>query len=112
MTKQGEMSVFLQTLEMEDEQERAAFLNEACADDPSLRAEVESLLKAHDRSHRPLDERPKGLDLIRAALRSVEEWHVNADGDDSLTIAPGTLVGPYKIMEQIGEGGVGLVFVA
>jgi serine/threonine protein kinase/WD40 repeat protein/tetratricopeptide (TPR) repeat protein len=77
---------------------RAAYLDQACGSDAELRAEIESLLNAHDATSGFLDDVPAGPDLT----------------DDYQPIAerPGTVIGPYKLMEQIGEGGFGLVFVA
>jgi serine/threonine protein kinase/tetratricopeptide (TPR) repeat protein len=76
--------------------ERADYLSSHCAD-PDVRAAVERLQAAHDQPASVLD-RP-------------------APGTPTGPYAPiaervGTLIGPYKLMEQIGEGGFGLVFVA
>src|SRR5262249_37604890 len=76
--------------------ERAAFLDRACGHDQALRAEVEALLRAQDRSGDVLD-LPENSPA--AAVLPARE-------------APGTVIGLYKLMEQIGEGGMGLVFVA
>jgi serine/threonine protein kinase/Tfp pilus assembly protein PilF len=76
--------------------ERVAFLDEACAGDRALRARVEKLLALHEHASflaRPAAESPATL-------------------DQPLLERPGTQIGPYKLMEQIGEGGMGLVFVA
>ena len=72
------------------------YLDQACEDQPCLRAEVEKLLRAAPRAERFL-ERPLATP---AAIHQ------------PITEKPGTLVGPYKILEQIGEGGMGLVFMA
>jgi eukaryotic-like serine/threonine-protein kinase len=77
--------------------ERPAYLAEACGEDAILRAKVERLLKAHDAAGGFLEGR--------------------ADGSATQAYTPiaervGTKIGPYKLMEQIGEGGFGLVFVA
>jgi WD40 repeat protein/serine/threonine protein kinase len=77
--------------------ERAAYLDRACAGNPALLKEVESLLRAHDAPGSFLGgpgERGMTVDYPAPAER------------------PGTVIGPYKLMEQIGEGGFGLVFVA
>ena len=77
---------------------RAAYLDQACGADARLRAEIESLLHAHDNSGSFLDDVP-------AAPDPTENYQPIAE-------RPGTVIGPYKLMEQIGEGGFGLVFVA
>src|ERR671935_2282100 len=76
--------------------ERAAFLERACGNNPSLRAEVEALLRANEGSG-------DLLDLPEKAAATI---------DDPITERPATKVGPYKLLEQIGEGGFGVVFMA
>src|SRR5262249_11407215 len=70
----------------------------ACAGDPALRAQVEQLLKAHQEPGHFM-ERPA---LVLVA--TVEEPPVRE--------GPGTVIGSYKLLEQIGEGGFGVVFLA
>ncbi|HKI16909.1 MAG TPA: serine/threonine-protein kinase [Isosphaeraceae bacterium] len=77
---------------------RAAYLDQACGSDAELRGEIESLLHAHDSSGSFLENVPAGPD-------PTEDYPPIAE-------RPGTVIGPYKLMEQIGEGGFGLVFVA
>jgi serine/threonine protein kinase len=77
---------------------RAAYLDQACGSDAELRAEIESLLHAHDATGSFLEDVPPGPD-------PTENYQPIAE-------RPGTVIGPYKLMEQIGEGGFGLVFVA
>ena len=77
---------------------RAAYLDQACGSDAELRAEIESLLHAHDATGGFLEDVPAGPD-------PTEDYQPIAE-------RPGTVIGPYKLMEQIGEGGFGLVFVA
>ena len=60
MAHTTEKSIFLEALEKATAQEREAFLAEACADRPGLRAEVEELLRAHDRPGNMLDGVPDG----------------------------------------------------
>jgi serine/threonine protein kinase len=90
-------AVFDRALEMESAVERAAYLDEACAAAPDLRPKVEALLKAYD-------EAGSFLESPAAVL--------GATVDEPLGERPGAVIGPYKLMEQIGEGGMGLVFVA
>jgi len=77
---------------------RAAYLDQACGSNSALRAEVESLLHAHNATCTFLEDVPAGHD-------PTEDYQPIAE-------RPGTVIGPYKLMEQIGEGGFGLVFVA
>ncbi len=77
--------------------DRVTYLTDHCGDDAELRAAVERLLAAH--------EQPASV-LVRPAPG------MPATDDASISERPGTTVGPYKLMEQIGEGGFGLVFVA
>jgi serine/threonine protein kinase len=94
-------SIFGRALEIESPAERAAFLDEACRGDARLRSEVEGLLQAHDRA---------GPFMKQPAAPAVDPDATVAP--PPLVEQPGTIIGPYKLMEQIGEGGFGLVFVA
>jgi len=78
---------------------RAAFLDASCEGDAALRGEVESLLRAHDRSGEFL-ERP-AADIGPALIE-----------DDVEPLAAGQQLGPYLIKEQIGRGGMGVVYLA
>src|SRR6516225_6062644 len=91
-------SVFAAALQQPSPQERVAFLNQACADNPVLRGRVEALLKAHDQAGSFLKDPP-------ARPQATE-------GYEPITERPGTVIGPYRLMEVIGEGGFGRVFVA
>jgi WD40 repeat protein/serine/threonine protein kinase len=78
--------------------ERAAYLDKACGQDVELRQQVERLLAAHPRAAGFMEAPAPGL---------------GATVDDPpLGERPGTVIGPYKLLEQIGAGGMGLVFVA
>ncbi len=91
-------SIFFAALGKGTPKERAAYLDEACGPDQELRGCVERMLQAH----------PKVGNFLQAPApgpaATVDEPPV--------TEKPGAVVGPYKLMEQIGEGGMGLVFVA
>src|SRR6516164_6965589 len=91
-----EQSIFLAALELPTPAERAAYLRGACGADPALLANVQELLAAHEKGDGFLDRPPSNA--------TVDEQPV--------TERPGTVIGPYNLKEQIGEGGMGLVFVA
>ena len=93
------LSIFCEALERPSAQERAAYLDRACGADLALRARVEDLLRAQQRA-------PNFLE------GDSSEHHAVTTDDEPITEHPGTIIGPYKLMEQIGEGGMGLVFVA
>ncbi|MEX2168352.1 MAG: protein kinase [Pirellulales bacterium] len=78
--------------------ERAALLDETCQADAELRGRVERLLAEHDRQESfILDTPPAGLD---------------ATVNHPISERPGSVIGPYKLLQQIGEGGMGVVFMA
>ena len=77
---------------------RAAYLDQACGSNHALRCEVESLLQAHDEPGSFLQSR------LARQTATVDE--------PPLTAKPGTLIGSYKLLQQIGEGGMGVVYMA
>src|SRR6516225_9431635 len=89
-------AIFLQALECQTPDELPRFLDDACGGDAALRARAEELLRAHQDAGKFLGG-PQPLD---------------ATEDEPLAERPGAVVGSYKLLEQIGEGGFGVVFMA
>src|SRR5215831_6571687 len=93
----NEQTLFAEALERTDPQERAAFLDQACQGEPSLRQRIERLLAQHEHA---------GAFLEASPLSAVQTI------DEPATERPGTVIGPYKLLQQIGEGGMGVVWMA
>jgi serine/threonine protein kinase/WD40 repeat protein len=94
----NERSVFAAALDIADPKQRAAYLDEACASDPQMRRHLDELLAAEGQLGSFLAQPP----VVGDATGQYQP----------ITERPGTVIGPYRLMEQIGEGGMGLVFVA
>src|SRR5688572_20418019 len=77
--------------------ERAVFLDRACAGDSTLHGQALALLAAHDQPD---------------SLLEAPAWSVTIDSVPGLTEGPGAQIGPYKLLQQIGEGGFGVVYMA
>src|SRR5690242_13777367 len=91
--------LFYAAIELEGSAARSAFLDRACGD-AELRRRVEELLDA-DPEANDLLEIPAPLPTATAPLDSRPDVDVS-----------GTVIGPYKLLEAIGEGGMGTVYMA
>jgi serine/threonine protein kinase/tetratricopeptide (TPR) repeat protein len=89
-------SVFDHAVEIEDSSERLAYVEDACFGRPELQEKVKALLRAHVLAGSYLEHGPEDLALTAALI----------------TERSGFVIGPYKLLQQIGEGGFGVVYMA
>ncbi|GAF99428.1 unnamed protein product, partial [marine sediment metagenome] len=93
-----EESIFYAGLKLKSQAERNAYIKAACGNNINLLNRVESLLKAHDADDSFLEAPALGPDVTAEESPSIE--------------GPGTKIGRYELLELIGEGGMGLVYLA
>src|SRR5262245_5124662 len=96
--------LFHAALSRPSDEERQRFLDEACAGDPPLRERVEILLRAYSEAGGFLGGK-SASSAATGAFREVAEGPAMCE-------TPGAVIGPYKLLEQIGEGGMGTVWMA
>ncbi|MFZ1008146.1 MAG: serine/threonine-protein kinase, partial [Candidatus Sulfotelmatobacter sp.] len=94
-------TIFLAAAETSVAAARKAILDRLCADDAELRQCVEELLASHDQSDAFLNQPP-------AAEGELDLTSMHASDSEG----PGIVIGPYKLLQQIGEGGMGVVYMA
>jgi eukaryotic-like serine/threonine-protein kinase len=103
-----EVALFSEALELEASQ-RAAYLDEACADDPALRLRLEALLRVHEEAipflEAPAPGTPGSLIGVEAPGATIRVAFAPSE-------KAGDRIGRYKLLQQIGEGGCGVVYMA
>lgn len=102
MTVASEKTIFFHAFEIDSLDERTEYVRKACKNNTQLLAAVSALLRENDREVNPID-RPVAAEMLPTMMSG------------ELTdprFSPGAMVGPYQLMERIGERGFGWVFVA
>src|SRR5262249_50408203 len=94
----NERDIFIGALQRENSAERRAYLDRACGEDQALRRRGGALLQVAEQAGSFL-QAPAVSPVATAAEQPAAE-------------RLGTVVGPYKLLQQIGEGGMGTVFMA
>jgi serine/threonine protein kinase/WD40 repeat protein/tetratricopeptide (TPR) repeat protein len=94
----SERSIFLAALDIADPAQQLAYLNQVCGDDHKLRAHIEELIAAEAKLGGFLAEPHSAAEVTAEFVSAIER--------------PGTVIGPYKLLQQIGEGGFGIVYMA
>ncbi len=104
----SERDLFIAALQIEDAAARAAYLDAACAGDAALRQRLEVLLQAHAAD--------SFLEPPPAAASTTDAFRPTAEGPPSAPAAAGESsgmrLGPYRLLQQIGTGGMGVVWMA
>jgi WD40 repeat protein/serine/threonine protein kinase len=90
--------IFLRALEIQSADARAGYIEGACHQDESLRSRVEALLKSHQQDSFLEAPALEGAATFLAAT--------------SMSEGPGTVIGHYKLLQKLGEGGFGVVYMA
>jgi serine/threonine protein kinase/Flp pilus assembly protein TadD len=119
----NERDIFIAALQKQSTADRQVCLDEACHGNTALRQRIEVLLQVHERAGGFLEPPANGIsdpsrerEEIGSArphcAQGVGDEGIDPDADHAIAERPGTVIGPYKLLEQIGEGGFGVVFIA
>jgi WD40 repeat protein/serine/threonine protein kinase len=94
----NEEAIFKVACQLGSLEARADYLEQVCGGDDALLDRVKALLRVYDKEQSFLEAPPPGVDAT-IQLSPVTE-------------TPGTVIGPYKLLQKIGEGGMGVVYMA
>ena len=93
-----EEAVFSAAIAIDEADRQLAYLRQACGGDAALLARMQALLKVHASENSAIEQAAHSLQLTIDVPGVVE--------------GPGTVIGRYKLLEKIGEGGFGVVYMA
>src|SRR5690349_17969093 len=100
-------TIFCAAIEIDSAECRVAFLAEACGGDADLRQRVEKLVAAHFQAGSFLESPAPGQEVTAGFQPSGAP-----SGSEGSPTEAGSVIGPYKLLELIGEGGMGTVYMA
>ena len=99
-----ERDIFIAALQKDDPVQRQVYLEDVCGHDHDLRQQVKELLQMYEGA---------GSFLQRPAVKAADAGAIQETGElRPLTESIGTVIGPYKLLQQLGEGGMGTVYMA
>jgi hypothetical protein len=114
--KQREEELFDAALNLTDPVARGAFLSQACAADTALRERLEKLLAAQVEAESFFSAASQlDTDVFDGSLPGASDAQARLNSpavETGRTEAPGARIGPYKLLQKIGEGGCGVVYMA
>ena len=102
MSVKTEETLFIEAVELPDPIERCAYLDRACGGDAALRDRLERLLDQHGRAGSFLGHPPAGSTETASFVPGEESTLTVRSASESI----GAVIGPYKLLQQIGEGGM------
>jgi serine/threonine protein kinase len=104
----SERELFIAALKISDQTERSAWLDQECGYDAKMRQRIDVLLQAFEKAGSLLDH-----PAVVGETATQPSLHRTSDSNiEPCSEAPGTIIGRYKLLQQIGEGGMGTVFMA
>ncbi len=104
-----EKEIFERALDFDSPRERADFVLVSCGADTALLGRVQRLLRLHDQDKGFLADQPRAAGANPDAQRLLQ---LGLSGDALISEKPGDTIGRYKLLDRVGEGGCGVVYVA
>src|SRR5262245_8098338 len=103
-------TILAAAVEIADTAARRAYVEQACAGDAELKRRVDQMVEDYFRAGSFLESPAANLPVGSGGEAS--QANAGPTLDQPIVDRPGTVIGAYKLLEQIGEGGFGVVFLA